>query len=31
MPEFDNKTIKYIVDDGTNWESIPFGNSMYSH
>ena len=31
MPKFENKTIKYSVDGGTNWETITFVNSMYSY
>lgn len=31
MPEYDNKTIKYSVDGGTNWETITFVNGMYSY
>lgn len=31
MPEFENKTIKYSVDGGTNWETITFVNGMYSY
>ena len=31
MPKFENTTIKYSVDGGTNWETITFVNEMYSY
>lgn len=31
MPEFENKTIKYSVDGGTNWETITFVNGIHSN